>query len=77
MISFEQFAAHELKMLREDLQQSGLDTYQVGHLLTAFLSGHCYGVSNDEARHAAARIDSVACTLPRLQEELEKLALVM
>jgi len=27
MISFEQFAAHELKMLREDLQQSGLDTY--------------------------------------------------
>lgn len=77
MATFEQFPPHELKTLREELMQSGLDSYQVAELLAGFLTQHGYGVSSDHARAAAATQEIVGCTLPRLQEELEKLAFVM
>lgn len=77
MSDFEKFPAHELKALREELMQSGLDSFQVAELLSAFLTQHGYGVSSDEARTTASQIELSVCTLPRLQEELEKLALVM
>jgi hypothetical protein len=77
MTAFEKFKFDELHTLRGDLLQSGLDSFQVAELLAGFLSQHGYGVSNVDARHAAARIESVGCSLPCLQEELEKLAYVM
>lgn len=77
MSAFEKFKSEDLYTLRAELLQSGLDSFQVAELLAGFLAQHGYGVSNDEARHAAARIESVGCSLPCLQEELEKLAFVM
>jgi hypothetical protein len=77
MRSFEQFPQDELRNLRDELRQSGLDSFQSAELLAAFLSQHGYGVSNHEARVAASRIEQVGFALPRLQEELEKIAWVM
>ncbi len=77
MSGFELFSADDLKALREELMQSGLDSFQAAELLAAFLSTRGYGVSNDEARTAAGRIEAMGCSIPKLQEELEKLAFVM
>jgi hypothetical protein len=73
----EKFAAADLTSLRDELMQSGLDSWQAAELIGAFLSGRGYGVSHHAARHAASRIESVGCSLKCMQEELEKLALVM
>ena len=75
--TIEKFDAADLSSLREELMQSGLDSWQAAELISAFLSGRGYGVSNHAARGAASRIESVGCSLERMQEELEKLALVM
>ncbi len=77
MTGFEKFPPHELKTLHDELKQSGLDSFQIAELLAGFLMQHGYGVSTAQARTAATSIEVVSCTLPRLQEELEKLALVM
>jgi len=77
MKDFEKFKADELTHLRAELQRSGLDSFQVAELLSAFLSERGYGVSSDDARSAAAHIEASGCALPCLQEELEKLAFVM
>ncbi len=77
MSAFEQFPQDELKTLRDELRQTGMDSFQSAELLAAFLTQHGYGVSNHEARVAAVRIEQVGFALPRMQEELEKLAWVM
>jgi len=77
MKDFEKFKEDELTHLRTELQRSGLDSFQVAELLSEFLVQRGYGVSNDDARGAAAHIEASGCTLPCLQEELEKLAFVM
>ena len=73
----EKFSQADLDALRTDLLQSGLDSWQAAELISCFLAGRGYGVSNHEARSAATRIESVGCSLLSVQEELEKLALVM
>ena len=73
----EQFAEADLNGLREDLMKSGLDSWQAADLISSFLSGHGYGVSNHAARKAASHLELRGCSLPCLQEELEKLAFVM
>ena len=73
----EKFTATDLSSLREELTQSGLDSWQAAELISSFLVVRGYGVSNHAARGAATRIESVRCTLKSMQEELEKLALVM
>ena len=73
----EKFSQADLDALRTDLLQSGLDSWQAAELISSFLAGRGYGVSNHEARNAATRIESVGCSLTCVQEELEKLALVM
>jgi hypothetical protein len=75
--SIEKFAATDLSSLRDELMQSGLDSWQAAELISAFLSVRGYGVSHHAARGAASRIESVGCSLKCMQEELEKLALVM
>jgi hypothetical protein len=72
----EQFADADLNGLREDLKKSSVDAWQSADLISSFLSGRGYGVSTDAARIAASRIESVG-SLRLMQEELEKLALVM
>lgn len=71
------FTASDLSNLREELQQAGLDSWQAAELISAFLNGRGYGVSNSEARTAATRIESVGCNIQCMQEELSRLALVM
>jgi hypothetical protein len=73
----EKFTSTDLTSLREELKQSGLDSWQAAELIGAFLAARGYGVSSLDARSAAFRIESVGCSLQRMQEELEKLALVM
>lgn len=73
----EKFTATDLCALREELMQSGLDSWEAGQLISAFLSGRGYGVSTHDARGVASRIESVGCSLQRMQAELEKIAFVM
>jgi len=77
MTQVEKFSSTDLSALRSDLLQSGLDSWQAADLLSNFLAGRGYGVSNHDARHAASRLESVGCSLVCMQQELEKLALVM
>jgi hypothetical protein len=73
----ERFTTADLSSLREELTQSGLDSRQAADLIGAFLTVRGYGVSSHAACGAASRIESVGCSLHSMQEELEKVALVM
>jgi hypothetical protein len=73
----EQFAEADLTGLREDLMKSGLDSWQAADLISSFLAARGYGVSTQDARKAAFRMESISCSLRCLQEELEKIAQVM
>ncbi|ADW67466.1 hypothetical protein [Granulicella tundricola] len=77
MDAFERFPIVELTDLRDELRSAGLDSWQAGELLTAFLAARGYGVSNDEARGAASRLEARGCSVPHIQRELESLAFVM
>ena len=73
----EKFAEADLSGLREDLMRSGLDSWQAADMISTFLATRGYGVSSHAARKAAARLESRGCSPKCMQEELEKLALVM
>ena len=73
----EKFADADLTGLREDLMKSGLDSWQAADLISSFLAARGYGVSTQDARIAAFRMESISCSLRCLQEELEKIAQVM
>ena len=74
----EKFSVTELTALRNDLLQGGLaDCREAGELLQVFLMGRGYGVSPQAAIDAAGRVEMSGCSIPILQQELEKLALVM
>ncbi len=75
--SSDTFTQADLFNLREELQQAGIDSWQAGELISSFLSGRGYGVSNTEARTAASRIESLGCNLQCMKEELSRLALIM
>ena len=75
--AIEIFTPADLTSLRQELTQSGLDSRQAAELIGAFLGVRGYGVSSYEACGAASRIESVGCSLKSMQEELEKVALVM
>jgi hypothetical protein len=73
----EKFAASELAILRNELMQSGIDTWQAAEVLSAFLAGRGYGVIPELARDAVLRIENAGCSQECMQIELEHLALVM
>jgi hypothetical protein len=73
----ERFGEADLAGLREDLMKSGLDSWQAADLISSFLATRGYGVSTQDARTAAFRMESIGCGLRCLQEELEKIAQVM
>ena len=75
--AIEKFTTNDLSSLREELAQSGLDSWQAAELISSFLNVRGYGVSPHAARGAAAHFESIRFSLPLMQEELEKLALVM
>jgi hypothetical protein len=73
----ELFSVADLTGLREELMKSGLDSWQAADLISSFLAARGYGVSTQDARLAASRMEAIGCSLKCLQAELEKLALVM
>ena len=74
----ERFSTIELAALRNDLLQGGLaDSREAAELVQIFLMGRGYGVSPQAAMDAVSRVEMSGCALPVLQEELERLALVM
>ena len=74
---FEVFSDADLTGLREELLKAGLDSWQAADLISSFLAARGYGVSTQDARKAASRMEVTGCSLKCLQAELEKLAHVM
>lgn len=73
----EKFSEADLAGLREELRRSHLDSWQVGDVISSYLTMRGYGVSQDEARTMISRIEKTGYSLRSMQEELEKLAMVM
>ena len=73
----EKFAANELTSLRDELTRSGIDLWQAGEVLSAFLAGRGYGVIPEQARDAVLRLEGPGCSYECIQSELERVALVM
>jgi hypothetical protein len=73
----EQFTPNDLLMLRNELFSSGVDSFQAAEMVTNFLSGRGYGISSQEARVAASRLEGSRCSVANLQAELERVAFVM
>jgi hypothetical protein len=73
----EQFSAAQLRNLRTALMDSGIDSWQAADVLSAFLSGRGYGISPQRARDAIARLEGTDRALDYMQEELERVAVVM
>jgi hypothetical protein len=71
----EKFSARELQNLRNEMLQSGIDSWQAAEVLSGFLTGRGYGVSAEHARRAITRLEG--CNLDCMQKELESLAFVM
>jgi len=76
-IAIEKFPASELSGLREDLLQAGLDSRQVAELIRGFLTERGYGVSFDDSHSAAMNTGVLFGSLQRMQETLEKVAVLM
>ena len=71
------FTTMELQSLRKELLQSSLDTWQSAELVSSFLMGRGYGVSRELAADAASIIEGNKCNLLCMEQELERIALVM
>jgi len=73
----DKFSVTELSALRTELVQNGLDPWQAAELFQLFLAGRGYGVSAQDAIHAAGVIEGSGCSLEVMQTELDKIAYVM
>jgi hypothetical protein len=73
----ENFSAAELSRLRNELMQSGIDSWQAAELVTSFLTAHGYGVNADLVPDVLLRLEGTACSVECIQAELARVALVM
>ncbi|MDE1160493.1 MAG: hypothetical protein PW792_00950 [Acidobacteriaceae bacterium] len=73
----EKFTPADLIMLRYDLLQTGVDSFQAAEIVANFLSGRGYGISSQEARGVAFSIEGAGVTPEIIQSELERVARVM
>ena len=76
-VKIERFSATQLGNLRTALMDSGIDSWQAADMLSNFLTGRGYGVSPQRARDAIARLEGTDRALDCMQEELERVAVVM
>lgn len=76
-LAAEKFTPSDLMGLRSELLQSGLDSFQAAEILTSFLSGRGYGISCNEARNVASKIEGSGYKPEHIQQELERVARVM
>ncbi len=63
--------------LRSELMQCGVDTFQAGEILSSFLTGRGYGISSQEARRVASKIERMGAKPEQINAELERVARVM
>jgi hypothetical protein len=75
--SFEKFPANDLVSLRAELTQSGIDSWQAAQAVAVFLAGRGYGVDSKLVPDAIIRLEGKGCTFECMQQELERVALVM
>jgi hypothetical protein len=73
----EQFTPHDLLMLRSELFSSNVDSFQAADIVANFLTGRGYGISSQDARSAASRLEGSRCSVANIQAELERVAFVM
>jgi hypothetical protein len=73
----ERFTPTDLMMLRAQLADASVDCFQAAEIVSNFLAGRGYGVSQQEARLAVERIDTARGSVEHLQAELERVAMVM
>jgi len=73
----EKFSSGELTVLRSELLQSVVDSWDAARVLQIFLAGRGYGVSPEAALDAASRVEGAGCALDVIQKELEGIAMVM
>ena len=73
----EKFSVTELANLRNELVRAGLDSWQAAEVVTSFLSGRGYGTNHEDVRGQVHHFESVGCSFERMQEVLERVALVM
>jgi hypothetical protein len=73
----ERFSAAQLGNLRTALMNSAIDSWQAADVLSSFLTGRGYGISPQGARDAIARLEGTDRALDSMQEELERVAVVM
>jgi hypothetical protein len=73
----EKFSVVELANLRNELLRSGLDSWQAAEVVSHFLAGRGYGANPEDLRTAVHHLEGVSCTFERMQEVLERVALVM
>ncbi|MEO6924513.1 MAG: hypothetical protein ABI142_11860 [Bryocella sp.] len=73
----EKFNPQELITLRDELMQSGVDSFQAADIVSNFLTGRGYGCSTHEARALVGNIETQGMTAEYIQVELERVARVM
>jgi hypothetical protein len=73
----EKFTQSDLLALRNDLLQSGVDSFRAAEIVTNFLSGRGYGVCSDEARRISSKLELFRASTESMQEQLESVARVM
>lgn len=76
-LNTEKFTPSDLMGLRTELLQCNLDSFLAAEILTSFLSGRGYGISQQEARRVASMIEGKGCKPEQIQQELERVARVM
>ena len=72
----EKFSIAEITILRHELLQTGLDSFQIADAIRAFVVDHGYGISRERALNAVNLIEGAGYNLESLQRELEASALV-
>lgn len=73
----EKFTQSDLRTLRNDLLQTGVDSFRAAEIVANFLSGRGYGVCSDEARRLTSGLELLRSTPESMQAELERVARVM
>ncbi len=73
----ERFSATRLGNLRTALMSFAIDSWQAADVLSTFLTERGYGISPQGARDAIARLEGTDRSLDSMQEELERVAVVM
>jgi hypothetical protein len=73
----DKFSPPEIAALRSELLQCSSDARQTAELFQLFLIGRGYGVSPQAAWDVATKVGGGGCSIESLQQELERIALVM